>query len=152
MESHLFKTERGVKILYITESAEGTNPPGNDGNVQEELNARHIFEVDKDFLFRNLIKPDKYEFLETLTFKNDAKELEKRLKILKPDILLSDTTLNLNECLYVNKNNEDMGIIDIEGFACFFYLGISKKELKKYFTLLYFIDQVKSIKNSLDLK
>ncbi len=159
MNAHLFKTERDVKILYVTEDGKDVKTPKNtnshksDSDTPKNLAAEQLFEVDKDLLFRNLLRPDKYELVETFTLKNDAKELEKQLKILKPDILLSDTTLNLDECRYIIKrNNESMGIIDIEGFSSFLYLGISKSELNKYFSLFYFIDQIKSIKHTLDFK
>ncbi len=145
MKAYLFKTERGVKILYITNDFK---------EAQNGINDCQLFEVDKDFLFRNLLSPEKYELVETFTLQNNANELELRLRILKPDILLADSNLimDINGCLYIKKNNEGMGFIDIDGFTCFFYLGISKKELNKYFSLFCFIDQVKSIKNSLDLK
>lgn len=145
MKAYLFKTERGVKILYITNDFK---------EAQNGANDCQLFEVDKDFLFRNLLRPEKYELVEAFTLQNNANELGLRLRILKPDILLADSNLiiDINGCLHINKNNKGMGIIDIDGLICFFYLGISKKELNKYFSLFCFIDQVKSIKNSLDFK
>ena len=50
MKAYLFKTERGVKILYITNDFK---------EAQNGINDCQLFEVDKDFLFRNLLSPEK---------------------------------------------------------------------------------------------
>lgn len=139
MTAELFKTDRNVKILIVSDK-------GNYKNI---------------FCYNSELFKSDIEFVadfecEKWNEKDGAKnEIEDLLELLKPDVLLSEKKTNLHikalKSTEMLNKNIDIQYINNNGSLVLWYTDINEKKLKSYLTLSLLINHPYEIKNKLGI-